>query len=91
MQCLSDTTNKTKVYDLIETASGISVTLDSLEACHCLRLQPLSIITKRSILGVATVLDLPHGQMKIRIEPEGAVSQITHITGLQKLFPIISV
>ena len=54
-------------------------------------LQPLTIIPKRSILDVAAVLHLPLGQIKIRIEPEGAVSRITHITGLQKLFPIISV
>ena len=28
-----------------------------------------------------------NGQIKIRIEPEGAVSRITRITDLQKLFP----
>ena len=28
-----------------------------------------------------------NGQIKIIIEPNGAVSQITHITDLQKLFP----
>ena len=185
---IPDTTNETKVCDLIETVSGMSIIPDSLEACHCLPpdeinkliiklsrrkdaevvlskkptkirasvlavlvlkvvksssmnvsaatissygvnaklfgqrnglklselamrggsraaatskverfviivngLQPLTIIPKRSILDVAAVLHLPLGQIKIRIEPEGAVSRITHITGLQKLFPIISV
>ena len=35
---ISDTTNGTKVCELIETATGISITItpDSLEACHCL-------------------------------------------------------
>ena len=31
---ISDTTNETKVCELIETATGISITPDSLEACH---------------------------------------------------------
>ena len=30
------TSNETKVCELIETVTGISITLDSLEACHCL-------------------------------------------------------
>ena len=31
-----DTTNETKVCDLIEMAAGISITLESLNACHYL-------------------------------------------------------
>ena len=31
-----DTTNETKVCELIETVTGISITFDSLEDCHCL-------------------------------------------------------
>ena len=44
-----DTTNETKVCELIEMATGISTTTDSLKACHCLPSdQNDKLIIKRS-------------------------------------------
>ena len=134
-----DTTNETKVCNLIEMAAGISITLESLNACHCLpsnqndiliikflrKTDAEMVLSKKSkgkgfnhrSIGIEKAkmfineslcrtltsygVNAKHyGQrnglkpsgltmtkMKIRIKPEGAVSRITHITDLQKLFP----
>ena len=128
---IPDTTNETKVCDLIEVATSISITPDSLEANDKLIIKfsrrkdaemvlskknkakgfnPCSIgiesgkvFINESLCRYYTFLWskcktlwseerieafwASNDQIKIIIEPKGAVSQITHITDLQKLFP----
>ena len=56
-------------------ATGISITPDSLEACHRLPFYQIDKLWVRKV------------QIKTKIEPGSTVSRMTHLTDLQQLFP----